>query len=59
MDKGQGLPAELAVHVILVPLKRRADLTLSLNNRLKALQGATADEGDDDDLATASAHEPE
>jgi Arc/MetJ-type ribon-helix-helix transcriptional regulator len=52
VDKGQALPAELVVHVILVPLKSRADLTKSLNNRLKALQGTSADEGEDDDLAT-------
>jgi hypothetical protein len=52
VDKGQGLPAELVVHVILVPLKSRADLTKSLNNRLKALQSTSADEGEDDDLAT-------
>lgn len=53
IEKSGDLPAELHVHVILVPLKSKDALVRHLDKRLKDLQGSSADEGEDDDLGAS------
>lgn len=55
IEKSVGLPAGLHVHVILVPLKSKKALVTHLDQRLKDLQGSSADESEADDLGASEA----
>ncbi|MCW2951034.1 MAG: hypothetical protein JWQ48_204 [Conexibacter sp.] len=50
--RSAGLPREVQIHVILVPLRQKKALVRHLDTRLREIQGSTQDEADDEDFTT-------